>query len=474
MADEIRKYQSAVDIIKTAILQSPARAAKAVNQEQLALYLSKSSIATDKITNNMNRTIVLFILALISLLMKAETIEVGGVYYKVSDKRCVEVVSSSHKYMGDITIPETIRHNGITYKVVGIGEDAFYECYDLKSISLPNSITYVSKQAFRLCKGLNSISLPDNITEIGERAFLDCDNICFLKLPNKLKIIRDGAFGGCKKIESITLPESLFEICRGAFYHCENVKSLFVPKNVQYIGYRAFRGCCSLQKISVDSLNTQYDSRNDCNAIIESNTNILVTGCMNTIIPTDIVSIGESAFDGCSGLSSIDIPKSVKFIDKGAFTWSGLKSIEIPNGVEEIGEFAFQSCNSMTSVIIPESVIKIDEVAFSGCDSLKAVTILGKDTYIDDEAFASCPQLADVYFHSPSILSVGKDVFEYCSRQAVLHVQPSMLDYYKNSNMWKYTFDDIVAIGSEKGGISTILILSLLVLLLLMLFFNLI
>ena len=418
----------------------------------------------------MNRTFLLFILSLISIFLKAETIEVDGIYYKVYDKQCVEVVNSPTKYIGEVTIPETIRHNGISYKVVGIGENAFYNCPDLKSISLPNNITFISKQAFRLCKGLSSISLPDNITVIGERAFLDCANIRFLKLPNKLKIIRDEAFGGCKKIESITLPESLLEIWNGAFYDCEDVKTLLVPKNVQYIGFRAFRDCCSLQKISVDSLNTRYDSRNDCNAIIESTTNTLVTGCLNTIIPSNIVSIGESAFDGCSGLSSIDIPISVKFIDKGAFTWSGLKSIEIPNGVEEIGEYAFQSCNNMTSVIISESVNKIDKEAFYGCDSLKTVTILGKNTYIDDEAFALCPQLADVYFHSVFMLNVGKDVFKNCSRQAVLHVQPSMLDYYKNNSIWNYTFDNIVDIGSEKGGISTIFILSILVPLLLILF----
>lgn len=424
----------------------------------------------NNITVSMNRTILLLTFALISLVSSAETIKVEGVYYNVLDKRCVEVVNSPTKYVGDVTIPETIQFNGVTYKVVGIGEDAFYECPDMKSISLPNSITYVSKQAFRLCGGLNSISLPDNITTIGEAAFLDCDNIRSIKLPNKLKEIRNEAFGGCVKIESLTFPESLLEIGRGAFYGCESVKSLFIPKNVRNIGYRAFRGCNGLLEISIDSLNTKYDSRKDCNAIIESNTNILIAGCLNTIIPTDIVSIGESAFDGCSGLSSINIPNSVKFIEKGAFTWSGLKSINLPNSVERIGEYAFQSCKRMISVTIPESVIKIDEVAFSGCDSLKSVTIYGNEVYLDERAFASCSKLTDVYLHSFLPLSVGEDVFEECSDHAVLHVQPSLVESYKNDNKWKYTFKNIVAIGSDNKSNTNVVFVWVIVGVLLILF----
>ncbi len=122
---------------------------------------------------SMKRTILFFTFAIISLVSSAETIKVEGVYYKVLDKGSVEVVNSPTKYIGDVTIPETIQYNGITYKVVGIGDDAFYECPNMKSILLPNSITYVSKQAFRGCSGLNSISLPDNITIIGDAAFLD-------------------------------------------------------------------------------------------------------------------------------------------------------------------------------------------------------------------------------------------------------------------------------------------------------------
>ena len=422
----------------------------------------------NNLTIRMNVSILLFTFALISLVSSAETVKVEGVYYKIIDKRCVEVVSSPTKYVGDVTIPETIQLNGITYKVVGIGEDAFYECPNMKSISLPNSITYVSKQAFRLCEGLDSISLPDNIIAIGESAFLDCNNICDLKLPNKLNAIRREAFGGCEKIESLTLPESLSEIGIGAFYDCKTIKQLFIPKNIQHIGSCAFRGCSNLREIFVDSLNTRYDSRNGCNAIIESNTNTLIIGCLNTIIPTDIVSIGESAFDGCSGLMSINIPNSVKFIEKGAFTWSGLKSIDLPNSVEEIGEFAFQSCNSMISITIPESVIKIDEVAFSGCDSLLSVSVYGNDVYIAKWAFASCPELADVYIHSPFKVSIGEEVFDDCSRHAVLHVQPSLVESYRNDNKWKYTFEKIVAIGSDdKSNIKIVFLWTVIGLLLL-------
>ena len=133
----------------------------------------------------------------------------------------------------------------------------------------------------------------------------------------------------------------------------------------------AFTGCSSLISIKVDSDNPKYDSREDCNAIIESETNILVAGCQNTLIPDSVTTIGDSAFEGCSGLKSIVIPNNVTSIGNSAF-WkcSGLKSVTIPDSVTVIEDFVFRDCTNLTSIIIPDSVTSIEHNAFWDCNSL--------------------------------------------------------------------------------------------------------
>ena len=237
------------------------------------------------------------------------------------------------------------------------------------------------------------------------------------------------------------------------------------------IGAGAFKECSGLRSITVDKENKVYDSRNDCNAVILSSNNTLVIGCASTIIPQDIMIIGDLAFCGCKDLASISIPNGVTNISKGAFTWSGLTSVDIPNTVTRIGEFAFQSCKKLLSITIPESVTVIDEVAFSACDTLQTLTILGNDTHIGKCAFADCFQLRDVYIHSQYKLYIGEDAFENCYHHSVLHVKKEMLNSYKNDDNWKYSFDDIIAIGTENDSNSTSIILGISVLLLMVFVF---
>ncbi len=153
-----------------------------------------------------------------------------------------------------------------------------------------------------------------------------------------------------------------------AFYGSSGLTSVTIPESVTSVGDRAFSDCSSLTSIKVDTGNTKYDSRNDCNAIIETATNTLIAGCKNTIIPNNVTSIGMGAFFICSGLTPITIPNSVTSIGMHAF-WkcSSLISVTIGNGVTTIGYEAFQVCTSLTSVAIGNSVVTIDGAAFSGC-----------------------------------------------------------------------------------------------------------
>ena len=198
------------------------------------------------------------------------------------------------------------------------------------------------------------------------------------------------------------------------FNRCSGLTSITIPNSVTSIGTSPFGGCDELTSIKVQEGNTKYDSRNNCNAIIETAANTLVTGCKNTVIPNSVTSIGERAFRSCSELTSITIPNSVTSIGEYAFyNCSGLTSIVIPNSVTSIGERAFYFCSGLTSVTIPNSVTSIGSSAFSDCTNLTSVTIPNSVTNIESYTFYGCSVLTSVTI--PNIVtSIGSQAFEYC------------------------------------------------------------
>lgn len=180
--------------------------------------------------------------------------------------------------------------------------------------------------------------------------------------------ITQNAFFRSPALTSVIIPESVTSIGDAAFYLCSGLTSLTIPESVTSIGEKAFSGCSGLTSIVVQKNNTKYDSRNGSNAIIETSTNTLIAGCRNTVIPESVTSIGDWAFYGCSGLTSVTIPESVILIGGSAFCkCTGLTSVTIPEGVTSIGSSAFSGCSGLTSVTIPNSVISIGELAFCGC-----------------------------------------------------------------------------------------------------------
>ena len=180
---------------------------------------------------------------------------------------------------------------------------------------------------------------------------------------------------------------SVTSIGSGAFYGCSGLTAVTIPNSVTAIGSQAFNGCSGLTSIIVENGNKKYDSRDNCNAIIETATNSLIAGCKNTLIPNSVTSIGYGAFSGCSGLISVTIPNSVTSIGNNAFLRCyGLTSVMIGNSVTTIGEYAFEFCSSLTAVIIGNSVTSIGRDAFYGTAWLKnqpnGVVYAGKVAYI--------------------------------------------------------------------------------------------
>ena len=159
------------------------------------------------------------------------------------------------------------------------------------------------------------------------------------------------AFDGCVSLTRIVIPDSFTEIWDGTFKGCTSLAKIVIPASVTYIGYCVFACCASLKEIIVDENNPVYDSRENCNAIIETASGRLIQGCAATVIPSSVTSIGEGAFSRCTSL----------------------KEIVIPSSVTSIGDDAFGGCMSLTEIIIPNSVTSIGNSAFGDCTSLKEI-----------------------------------------------------------------------------------------------------
>ena len=260
--------------------------------------------------------------------------KIGSLYYTATDNGTSVKVAQSYNYkFKKIAIPAEINYKGYKYSVTSIGENAFFWRYKLTSITIPNTVTSIGYNAF------------DSSTPWYKNYAKGKDVVYIGKVLYK----HNNA-----NLSSVVVREGTTSITRYAFSGCKSLQSISIPNSVRYIDYTALKECSSLAKITIDDGNPWLDSRDNCNAIIETKTNKLLVGCKNTVIPNSVTMIGASAFSGCDKLTSITIPNSVTSIGNSAFYGcQNLSSITIPNSVTSIGYNAFYSCDNLSEINLP-------------------------------------------------------------------------------------------------------------------------
>lgn len=411
----------------------------------------------------MKKTFLSLLLACLPLLVSA-SVKIGSLYYNLeaSGKTAEVAVYPDERYAGDITIPAEVTYGGTTYRVTAVASRAFWSCTELTSLVLPESVTSIGSYAFQYCEKLSRVNIPSGLTRIENGTFYGCKRLPSAIIPQGITVIGEEAFWDCGGVQTLVIPEGVTQIGASAFLACTQLTSLKIPASVVSIGENAFAGEGALTSIVVDEDNRFYDSRDRCNALIETATNTLLTGCMNTIIPEGITSLADNSFDGCVQLKRITIPRSVKRIGRAAFdNCVSLESIIIPDGVEQLGAFAFFYCQKLKKLHIPEGVKVIEESICLYCESLESVTIPTTATTVEDSPFPG--NVKDIYCFAAvpprstwgSTITIqpyeeidGRYVFP-----ATLHVPVASVDAYKTCSDGWQEFQSIIPLTTEETGI---------------------
>lgn len=428
----------------------------------------------------------------------AITIDSGNPAYDSRDS-CNAIISTATGVLiagcRNTVIPNTVTEIGgwafygctsltgisIPNSVTRIGLEAFYGCTSLLGVNIPNSVSVIGYQAFYGCSSLRAIHIPRSVRGIGSSAFEYCpslteisvapgnpqydsrdecnaiiestenrlivgcrstvipatvtaiDDYAFsgsslasIEIPASVVTIGDFAFRSCTELRTAAIPEGVTSIGVSAFFECASLRRVDIPSTMESIGVYAFERCPAISGMTVAIGNPTYDSRDSCNAIIETASNTLIAGCMNTVIPGTVTAVGDNAFSGCFMLTKAVIPKSVKALGNYAFSGcTSLSSINIPTTVTSIGEAAFSGCSALTALDIPNSVVVLGHAAFGGCISLESVSLPKSVTSIGDYEFFGCTLLKSINIPN-TVTAIGESAFRGCLSLAGITIPKSV------------------------------------------------
>ncbi|MCR5312034.1 MAG: leucine-rich repeat protein [Bacteroidaceae bacterium] len=434
------------------------------------------------------RVKLLMMFVLSSCYTYAAGILVDDIYYSfnyMSKAATVVAHANSGGYTDDVVIPSTVTYNGTTFTVLYIGQNAFNSCTGLTSVSIPETVINIGNKAFQGCTSLKTVNIPSNLTTIGIYTFDGCSSLTNIEglTSSSVTSIKSYAFNGCTSLTTLEFPSSLVSIGSYAYFDAgSDIRSLDLPESLETIGAYAFckvhpeqivipasvknigeypfsvNRCTS---ITVDEDNAVYDSRNNCNAIVNRWTNELLLGCYNTTIPDDVVSIASFAFSGCSGLTTVNIPESVTKISGSAFydcsslanvTINGkistleqatfynsiISNLQLPNSLKVINNNSLH-ISSLSNLVIPEGVYYLDnECLFANYDSkIDTITFPTTLEYIGAKALNLNGELSNLICLSDVPGYTDSDAFSSIKVSSVyLWVRSEYYDNYKSTYPW--------------------------------------
>jgi len=377
------------------------------------------------------------------------------------------------------------------HEVVAIGDRAFENRTDLRTVMIPDSVTEMGGYAFNNCTNLSNVTLSKNLESMGSSAFGNCDGLTQIEIPKSLDIGGNyylGAFSDCANIKKVTFERGTTKIASSLFCGCTGIEKIDIPDTVTIIQDYAFKECKNLSTVNIPESVTEIGSKAFYECISLSNVNIpdSVTkiggyafyqckNLVNVILSKNLEKIDCNAFGNCDGLTQIEIPKSLDIggdYYSGAFAdcanlkkvtfergttkiassllcgCTGIEKIDIPDTVTVIQDYAFKECKNLSTVNIPENVTEIGSKAFNECISLSNVNIPDSVTKIGGYAFYQCKNLVNVTL-SKNLEKMDCNAFGNCDGLTQIEIPKSLDvggDYYSGAfadcaNLKKVTFE---------------------------------
>ena len=370
------------------------------------------------------------------------------------------------------------------HEVVAIGDSAFQNRTDLRTVMIPDSVIDIERMAFCGCSNLDNVTLSKNLEKMEERAFGNCEKITQIEIPKSLDIggawnagafagctnlkkitfekgttkIANNLFSGCTGIEEINIPDTITEIKSYAFSGCTKLSSVNIPGSVSKIEYRAFNGCSVLKKISIfnEKLSMEDSIFQECTSLTEIHLpnslkeipSSTFSGCkkLTTInFPSTLTTIGNSAFSGCESLPEAILPSGVEKIESNAFkNCKSLKKAVVPDTVSSIGSSAFYGCEALTDITLGSKLKKIDNQTFYGCAALPSIVLPYNVTTIGDSAFVNCTKLTQITVPR-NTTSIASNAFSYPKKMTMYGPSDCYAQTYASGKGIKYVTQDIHA-----------------------------
>ena len=381
----------------------------------------------------------------------------GGLYYQIASSGTVVTVENNgsfNTYSGNVTIPSSVTYNGKTYNVTGIGYQAFKNCTNLTSVTLPNTLTMMLNEAFYGCTKLTSITLPSSLTSIYNNVFVGCTGLTSIYVKRTTPVSASTNNFSSSTYSSATLyvpsgtlsayqstapwssfthiVESTYDfVYNGIYYLKTGTNTVSVaPKDKSYNSYSGY--------VSIPSSVT-YEGTTYSVTAIGDNAMKNSTGLTGLSIPSSVTTLGSWAVSGCTALTSITIPNSVTSVGASVFMdCAALKTVSIGSGLKKVGNFMFIRCKALQTITIPNTVTEIGYETFEDCIKLYSIDIGSGVTSIGHHTFKNCTTLVSITCHAltpPTVESSTFDSNNYTS--ATLYVPKSAESAYKAANYWK-------------------------------------